>query len=81
MWCAKLSPRSPIAAPLAAAELQNAGKAKGPWWGWSDGKLALEYLFWRGKVGVPARRGAFERVYDLPDAVHAAYRPGDADAH
>ncbi len=71
--------------PLAAADLQNAGKAKGPWWGWSDGKLALEYLFWRGEVGVPARRGAFERVYDVPErfmppAVLALPTPAEADA-
>ena len=31
--------------PLSASELSNAGKSKGPWWGWSDGKEALELLF------------------------------------
>ncbi len=37
-----------------------------PWWGWDDTKLALEYLFWTGRVGA-LRRGNFERVYCHPD--------------
>ena len=52
--------------PLAAGELANGGRGQGGWWGWSDGKLALEYLFWAGLVTTAARRG-FERVYDLPE--------------
>ena len=71
--------------PLAAADLRDAGEAKGPWWGWSDGKLALEYLFWSGRVGVTARRGAFERIYDLPERflppeILALPTPREADA-
>ncbi|MBN8889459.1 MAG: YcaQ family DNA glycosylase [Rhodospirillales bacterium] len=54
---------------LAAAELTRAGSARGKWWGWSDGKRAMEYLFWTGQVTVSHRRGAFERVYDLPERV------------
>ena len=54
--------------PLAAADLGGA-RAKGGWWGWSDDKRALEVLFWSGRVGVSSRRGAFERVYDLPERI------------
>ena len=70
---------------LAAAELTDAGKAQGKWWGWSDGKRAMEYLFATGQVTVSHRRGAFERVYDLPErvlpaAILAAPVPDAAEA-
>ena len=55
--------------PLAAADLTNSGGAHGKWWGWSDGKMAAEYLFAIGALTVSHRRGAFERVYDLPERV------------
>lgn len=55
--------------PLAASEITNGGGATGKWWGWSDGKMAVEYLFALGAVTVARRRGAFERVYDLPERV------------
>jgi hypothetical protein len=51
-----------------ASELDDPGKRNGPWWGWHKGKIALEYLFWTGKVTTAFRRG-FERVYDLPERV------------
>ena len=54
--------------PLAAGELSGGHKAKGSWWGWSDGKRALEFLFWAGRVTTRSRRG-FERVYDLTERV------------
>ncbi len=53
----------------AAADLAEPGKSRGSWWGWSDGKKALEYLFWSGRLTVAGRRGNFERLYDLPDRV------------
>jgi uncharacterized protein YcaQ len=37
-------------------------------WNWHEGKLALEYLFYAGRVAV-ARRVNFERWYDLPERV------------
>ncbi|HEV2559598.1 MAG TPA: winged helix-turn-helix domain-containing protein [Microvirga sp.] len=52
--------------PISAGELENGGKAAGSWWGWSDGKRALEWLFWAGEVTTATRRG-FERVYELPE--------------
>ncbi len=54
--------------PLAARELEEGGRGAGSWWGWSDGKRALEWLFWAGRVTTATRRG-FERVYDLPERV------------
>jgi hypothetical protein len=69
---------------LGASELTHAGERRGPWWGWSDGKLAMEYLFKTGELTVGARRG-FERLYDLPERVHpahvlAAETPAENDA-
>ncbi len=54
--------------PLAAREISGAGASKGGWWGWSDGKHALEALFAAGRVAAAGRRG-FERLYDLPERV------------
>ncbi|TCT13466.1 hypothetical protein EDC22_101333 [Tepidamorphus gemmatus] len=70
--------------PLGAGEISIAGRSSGGWWGWSDGKLALEWLFWAGLV-TTARRRNFERLYDLPERVLpgdilAAPTPDEADA-
>jgi len=54
--------------PLGASELEDAGRAKGGWWGWSQGKKTLEWLFWTGAV-TTARRRNFERLYDLTERV------------
>ena len=64
----RCSPRSRARGPLARGELAGAAGAAGRWWGWSDGKLALEFLFWAGRGHHGARRG-FERLYDLPERV------------
>ena len=40
----------------------------GGWWQWSESKIALEYLFWTGKVSTSSRE-RFERVYDLTERV------------
>ncbi|MCG5243872.1 winged helix-turn-helix domain-containing protein [Azospirillum doebereinerae] len=54
--------------PLGASELSEAGRGQGGWWGWSDGKRAVEFLFWAGLLTTAGRRG-FERLYDLPERV------------
>ena len=79
------------AGPIAAGALAtSAGGAERPgrhssWWEWSDGKRALEWLFWAGLVTTATRRG-FARVYDLtervlPPDILAAPTPTRADAH
>ena len=55
--------------PMSASELELGAKGAGGWWGWSQGKLATESLFWAGELTTATRRGTFERVYDLPDRV------------
>lgn len=55
--------------PMPASELNlGAAGAKG-WWGWSEGKRALECLFWIGDLTAATRRGTFERVYGIADKV------------
>jgi uncharacterized protein YcaQ len=55
--------------PLAASELSEEGpRTGGTWWDWSDGRLAIAWLFWTGQV-TPARRRNFERLYDVPERV------------
>ena len=71
--------------PLGVSEIAAAGSRRGGWWGWSEGKLALEWLFWTGQVTTHARRGSFERIYDLteralPAAVLEAPTPTTRDA-
>jgi uncharacterized protein YcaQ len=56
----------------------------GHMWNWHDGKVALEYLFYEGRVST-AKRVNFERYYDLtervlPAEVLAAPTPTEAEA-
>jgi len=72
--------------PMAASELQMGQKGEGGWWGWSEAKRAVECLFWTGELTTATRRGTFERVYGLPEAVLprailAAPTPSREDAH
>lgn len=55
--------------PMSASELELGHKGQGGWWGWSEGKRALECLFWTGELTTATRRGTFERVYGLPQKV------------
>jgi len=54
--------------PLRAGDLTSSVPRKGGWWGWSDAKRALEFLFWAGLVTTATRKN-FERVYDLTERV------------
>jgi uncharacterized protein len=53
-------------------------------WNWHEGKVALEHLFFTGRVGA-ARRVNFERLYDtldrvVPAAIRERPTPDPADA-
>ena len=71
--------------PLAASDFEG-HSGTGGWWGWSDAKHALEWLFWAGYITTRSRRSSFERVYDLTERVLPAHvietpTPTQADAH
>lgn len=54
--------------PLRVSDLSDPGKKTGPWWGWSQGKHALEYLFAMGRVAA-LRAPSFERLYEVTERV------------
>ena len=54
--------------PLAASDFDGE-KGNGGWWGWSNTKHALEWLFWAGRITTHSRRPSFERLYDLPERI------------
>src|SRR5579863_1141756 len=70
--------------PVTGGDFAGEGPRKSGWWEWSEGKIALEWLFRAGLVSVKTRRG-FERVYDLterviPSAILNQPTPAKADA-
>jgi len=74
----------PTTAGALHAALDGGARSAGPWWDWSLAKVAVEHLFWAGRVTTATRSG-FERVYDLtervlPAAVLAAPTPSREDA-
>ena len=54
--------------PIGAGALREGPRRGGAWWDWDEAKVALEYLFWAGRVTTSTRRG-FERLYDLTERV------------
>jgi uncharacterized protein len=55
--------------PIRAAEVATpVRKPRNPWFNWSEGKIALDYLFFAGSV-CAAHRVRFERHYDVPERV------------
>jgi len=65
--CAEVLARLRAEGPLNATQLGGA-KAGGPWWDWSETKIAVEWLLDVGEV-VCVRRDGWRRVYDLPERV------------
>ena len=55
--------------PTASGDLEEPGRRSGRWWGWSEGKQALEWLYSTGRLAVAHRRH-FERHYDLPERIY-----------
>ena len=77
--------RGPVTGADFAPKKEDGGPRGAPgWWSWSDGKRALEWLFWAGFITTRTRRG-FERVYDLTERALPARivdlpTPTEADA-
>lgn len=70
--------------PVVGGDFAEGPRGAPGWWAWSDGKRALEWLFWAGEITTKTRRG-FERVYDLtervlPRAVLETPTPDEAEA-
>src|ERR1700728_92960 len=63
--CDEVLARLRAEGPLTATQLGGA-KAGGPWWDWSEVKIAAEWLLDTGRA-VCVRRVGWRRVYDLPD--------------
>ena len=63
--CAEVLARLRGEGPLTATQLGGA-KAGGPWWDWSEVKIAAEWLLDTGQA-VGGRRTGWRRVYDLPE--------------
>ncbi|HEY0520083.1 MAG TPA: crosslink repair DNA glycosylase YcaQ family protein [Ilumatobacteraceae bacterium] len=55
--------------PVVAGDLSERIGKKGQWWDWDDAKVALEHLFWKGRVSVTRRPADFARIYDLTERV------------
>jgi uncharacterized protein YcaQ len=55
--------------PLSGGDFEHErAERKGSWWGWSDVKRALEFMFMYGEVVSGGREG-FNRLYALPEQV------------
>lgn len=71
--------------PIAVGDLSQGGPRGEGMWGWSDGKRALEALFYAGRITARRRPRDFARVYQvvedvIPAAVRAAPVPSRDDA-
>ncbi len=70
--------------PMTSGQFEtDAHQRKGSWWGWSDLKNALEYMFLVGDL-VSGGRDSFKRLYALPEQILPKsildHMPSDVDA-
>nr|WP_281378541.1 crosslink repair DNA glycosylase YcaQ family protein [Brevundimonas lenta] len=70
--------------PVTGGDFAEGPRGQPGWWSWSEGKRALEWLFWAGLITTKTRRG-FERIYDLteralPRRIIDLPTPDEADA-
>jgi hypothetical protein len=79
--CERVLARLRDEGPLTATQLGGA-KGGGPWWDWSETKIAAEWLLDTGRA-VCVRRTGWRRIYDLPERVvpkeFLDYEPTDSD--
>ncbi len=55
--------------PLSIKDLSDPGDRSGPWWGQSKGKVALDWLYYTGRLSIRERTPMFVTVYDRPENV------------
>ncbi len=55
------------AGPVSAGEFNSRVGPKGTWWDWDDAKIALEHLFFTGRVAGRRRPNDFARLYDISE--------------
>ena len=83
VFISKVERQVTAAGPVSAGQLQKRGRGSS-WWGWSDSKIALEWLFWIGRLSV-SKRDNFTRYYDLSERVLPPsvfeHVPAENDAH
>ena len=53
--------------PVSAGEFNSRVGPKGTWWDWDDAKIALEHLFFTGRVAGRRRPNDFARLYDISE--------------
>ena len=75
--CSYVRDRLRSEGPLSARELGGAKKG-GPWWDWSETKIAAEWLLDIGELVCRQRKG-FQRIYDLAErAVPPSFTPSSS---
>ncbi len=62
--------------PLESAQFDAERRGSSAWWGWKDSRMALEWLWRKGKLAICDRRH-FRRVYDIADRVYPDGPPAD----
>jgi uncharacterized protein YcaQ len=76
--CSYVRDRLRAEGPLSAKQLGGAKKG-GPWWDWSETKIAAEWLLDIGELACRQRKG-FQRVYDLAErAIPSELREAEPD--
>lgn len=73
--------------PIAPSQLSmKGGKKRDGWgWHWDEAKVAVENLFWTGRIMATGRTSSFEREYDLserilPSPVASSASPSESEA-
>jgi uncharacterized protein YcaQ len=82
---AEVAERGPVTAAEVEADPALGRPRRGTWWSWGDAKIALEFLFYAGRITAARRLTGFQRAYDLtervlPAEVLAAPTPEPDDA-
>ena len=70
--------------PVTVTDLGGGRNGTAGWWNWSEAKMAVEAMYYRGEAICTSRRN-WKRVYDLPERVLPpellAHEPDDAECY